>query len=304
MSFPSQAAAQLIAAALRRGLGAFIVAAAVGAAAWADEDPVGDAPQPDVVPIGDLRGDLSGEQRRVRIRGVVTWCRRAGAIVQDDSAGIWIDVSNAVAGGLLQPEATGLESVVPGDELEIEGLLHRGGYAPNLLPTSIRVVRSATEPAARPPDRGRFFNGADDCLRVTVRGVVQGYRDGRDSWLLLMQDAGRGFIASVPKQLLADDPDQLVDAVVRLVGVATSHFNARGQFLAPRLAVVHAADVVVEQPAAGPPLEIGNEVYVSIWNAGARPSPRAAAPPGCSMPPIRTRRRCSCATRTSCGICP
>jgi signal transduction histidine kinase len=212
-----------------------------------------DAMQQDVVPIAVLRRDLSGEQRQVRIRGVVTWRRRAGVIVQDDSAGIWIDVANALAAGILPPDDSELASAVPGVEVEIEGMLHRGGYAPNLLPTAIRTRGEAVEPAARPPDRDRFFSGADDCLRVAVRGVVQGYRDDRDSWLLLMQDTARGFIASVPKDLLTDEPDRLVDAVVRLVGVATSHFNARGQFLAPRVAVVHAADIVVEEPASGPP---------------------------------------------------
>jgi signal transduction histidine kinase len=206
-----------------------------------------------VVPIVSLRSDLSGEQRQVRIRGVVTWRRRAGMIVQDDSAGIWIDVANALAAGMLLPDDSELASATTGAEVEIDGLLHRGGYAPNLLPTAIRTRGAAVEPAARPPDRDRFFSGADDCLRVTVRGVVQGYRDDRDSWLLLMQDTARGFIASVPKDLLTDEPDRLVDAVVRLCGVATSHFNARGQFLAPRLAVVHAADIVVEKPASGPP---------------------------------------------------
>jgi signal transduction histidine kinase len=238
----------------RRGLHVTLVAlAALGAAGGAPSATAGDMPQLGIALIAELRSDLSGEQRRVRIRGVVTWRRKAGAIVQDASAGIWIDVANAVAGGLLPPDHTGLDGVAPGVEVEIEGLLHRGGYAPNLLPTAIRALGPAPEPAARPPDRGRFFSGADDCLRVTARGVLQGYRDDRDSWLLLMQDAGRGFIASVPKDLLVDDPQRLVDAEVRLSGVATSHFNARGQFLAPRLAVVHAADVVVEQPAAGPP---------------------------------------------------
>jgi signal transduction histidine kinase len=239
------------AAASRRGHGygvVFVFFTAVWAAVVQAQPP-----QTDVVPIAELRSDLSGEQRRVRIRGVVTWRRKAGAIVQDASAGIWIDVANAVSGGLLPPDDTGLDGVTPGVEVEIDGLLHRGGYAPNLLPTAIRALGPAPEPAARPPDRGRFFSGADDCLRVTARGVVQGYRDDRDSWLLLMQDAGRGFIASVPKDLLAEEPARLVDAEARLSGVATSHFNARGQFLAPRLAVVHAADVVVEQPAAGPP---------------------------------------------------
>lgn len=251
MSFLSRDAVPRSARVCRAGIrGIFLTAFALASGAVGS---AGEPQNPDVVPIADLRSDLSGEQRRVRIRGVVTWRRKAGAIVQDDSGGIWIDVANAVAGGLLPAERTGLDGVAAGIEVEIDGLVHRGGYAPNLLPTAIRGLGPAPEPVARPPDRGRFFSGADDCLRVTARGVVQGYRDDRDSWLLLMQDAGRGFSASVPKDLLAEDPERLVDAEVRLSGVATSHFNARGQFLAPRLAVVHADDVVIEQPAAGPP---------------------------------------------------
>ena len=185
----------------------------------------------------------------VTVRGVVTWRRNRGLIIQEDDAGIWIDAQRSVEIGLWRGDDGLLDRLRPGVAVEVEGLADRGGYVPNVLASAIRVIGERPEPPPLPIDHNRFFFGLDCCRRVTVRGVVQGFREDADDWLLLMSDASRGFTVSIPDALLPDGPASLVDAEIRLVGVSVSHFNTRGEFLAPWLRVVHAEDVVVEQPA-------------------------------------------------------
>lgn len=207
--------------------------------------------QPPLVAIRDVLADVNAPaRRRVLVKGVVTWRGGNGLLVQDDSGGIWIDTP-------VQPARTGVPHVdpdvltrlAPGLEVEVEGWANRGGYSPNISPDVIRILGEKPEPEPRPVDRDRFFSGADDCLRVTTRGVVQGFRDSGGDWLLVVDDHGHRFTATVPKTLVPEPPDSLVDAAVRLVGVGAMTFNTRGEFLSPRLFVVHSADITVERPA-------------------------------------------------------
>jgi hypothetical protein len=59
--------------------------------------------------------------------------------------------------------------------VEITGVTRQGGFAPVILPYSVNRNGKAPLPAAESFNPGRFFRGLDDCRRVEVRGVVQGY---------------------------------------------------------------------------------------------------------------------------------
>ena len=208
---------------------------------------------PPLVSIRDVLADVNAPARRqVTVRGVVTWRGANGLFVQDDSGGIWIDTPPQPERPVVPPiDSSSLARLAPGLEVEVHGWANRGGYSPNISPVGIRILGERSEPEPRPVDRDRFFSGADDCLRVTVRGVVQGFRDSADEWRLVLDDCGHRFEATVPKAALDGPPDSLVDAVVRLVGVGAMRFNTRGEFLSPRVLIVHAADIAVERPAAG-----------------------------------------------------
>ena len=207
---------------------------------------------PPLKQIATIVADIAiDEPYPVRVRGVVTWRRNRGLIIQQPQAGIWIDAQSTPQSGLWRGNEAVLESIRAGMEIEVEGLASRGGYMPNILAADIRVIGDGEEPAALPIDPRRFFTGGDCCMRVTTRGLVQGYRDDGHQWILLLADGPQPFTASLPKELLDGSPQSLVDAEVRLVGVAVTHFNTRGEFLAPRLHIVRRDDISVEQPASG-----------------------------------------------------
>ena len=213
---------------------------------------LGQDARPALVPIAEVVANAAIDQPYpVRVRGVVTWRRNRGIIIQHEQAGIWIDAQSTPQSGLWRGDEAALESVRPGMEIEVEGLASRGGYMPNILAATIHVVGEGNEPEPLPIDPRRFFTGADCCLRVTTRGLVQGYRDDGHQWILLLADGPQRFTASVPKELLDGSPQSLVDTEVRLVGVAVTHFNTRGEFLAPRLHIVWRDDISVEYPASG-----------------------------------------------------
>ena len=197
---------------------------------------------PPLVPIRDLLSDVNAPARRqVKVRGVVTSRGYTGLIIQDDSAGIWIDTlreGSRPISLMVDPEV--LARLAPGQEVEVVGCTNRGGYSPNVFAETIRILGEKPEPVPRPVDQHRFFSGADDCQRVTVRGVVQGVRDGRIDWLLVTVDGADRFTAMVSQRIMPQAPEHLVDAEVRMVGVAATYFNTRGEHRSSQLLVARA----------------------------------------------------------------
>ncbi len=113
----------------------------------------------------------------VRARGVVTWrSGRENLTIQDDSAGIWVSVTSAQVRGLWLGNYAEVDKMREGTEVETEGETDPGGYAPQILPKTLRVVGRKAMPTALQMDPARFFSGADDCQRLEVRGVVQGFQ--------------------------------------------------------------------------------------------------------------------------------
>lgn len=202
-----------------------------------------------------VEGDAA--MRRVCIRGVVTWRSRAWhahCVVQDDTAGIWVNILQAREQELCEDSRDVLEEIAVGDEVTIDGQLERGGYAPNILPITIRRHGRRPLPEAIAIDDTNFFGGGDNLCRVVVEGVVQGVREDSDQeWRLLMERGLRPFVARMPRSAVGDPAATLVDATVRLTGVVGAAHNTRGQFMYPIMRLVSAANLqVVVPPPANP----------------------------------------------------
>ncbi len=186
------------------------------------------------------------------VRGVVTWKGGRDALtIEDDTAGIWVHVTEARKRGLWATDNAVLNAIRVGQVVEIEGVSDPAGYAPVLVPKLIRVVGEGILPAARPMVPTRFFSGADDSLRIEVRGVVQGFQRGDIGWMLQLYSAPGRFTVEISRTALAD-PEVLVDAEVRVTGVAISRFNTRGELTLPRVFCSQPGEIVVETPAAAP----------------------------------------------------
>ena len=204
--------------------------------------------------IAEVRGlakEESAKALAVRVSGVVVW-RGVKAMtgfltVVDESAGIFVNQQLALERGVW-PKGLALAALEPGMMVEIEGVTDPGGMSPVVLPRAVKITGRAELPRARTTTPDWLFSGADDCQRIEVRGVIQGVRRGQD-YVSLMMDAMPGeFMAVVPAEELPD-VESLIDAEVRLTGVAHSRFNTRGEFLMPNLAMNSRVELIVEKPA-------------------------------------------------------
>lgn len=204
-----------------------------------------------VTRIGEVKA-LTGEEirqgRAVRLRGVVTarLCRLF--IMQDGESGIFVYPRLARDEGVWKGDDDVFGRLCPGTEVEITGVTRQGGFAPVILPEAVSLLGRAPLPAAEPYSPGRFFRGLDDCRRVEVRGVVQGYWMRPPLGLMLVLDAKPGrFTARLPQEA-RDICDGLVGAEVRLRGVAMAAFNTRGELLMPTVFVNAPDDLAVTRP--------------------------------------------------------
>ena len=203
------------------------------------------------------REDVGG--RAVRLRGgVVTWIKmpeRSRLTIQDGDRGMWITTThpwpkspNHWRGG-----DDVLAALAVGDEIEVDGFLDPGGFAPKLLASDLEIVGRRPVPDPLGISDERFFTGADECCRVSTSGVVQGFRTFEGQWALLLERNTRRFEARVPKEAFADPATQLVDATVRVIGPTIAAFNARGELLHPRILVMERGDLTVVEPPPCPP---------------------------------------------------
>ncbi len=146
-----------------------------------------------------------------------------------------------------------LLSLREGMEIEMEGVLDQGAFAPVIVPRTLRVLGERALPPAPVASLSRLMSGADDIRRVQVSGVVQSIADeaGR-RWLLKVQTGLGHFLSRLPKTE-AFEPSRLLDAEVRMTGLAAVSRNWRAEFVCPRLIISHEEDVVVLKAAPADP---------------------------------------------------
>lgn len=234
---------------------------------------VATATAPDLQPIAVVRSLPVAELETnppVRIRGVVTIRSAEHVVIQDDTAGIFVNFRFARDRGV-RADGRPPDAVHVGIEVEIEGLIDPGGFSPLVMPREVRVLGPKPLPQPRQTDAERFFSGADDSLLIEVSGVVHDVVDAGSEWRLNLESAGRPFVAVVTKSVIPDDPQQLVDADVRLTGVPLSIFNTRGEFLQPEIWVRRPEWFTVVSPPPHSPFDCPEVAISSL--ARFRPEP-------------------------------
>jgi signal transduction histidine kinase len=213
--------------------------------------------------IADVRqprpDDREAVRQAVRVRGRVTWFARdrimdGYLVVQDDTAGVWVNLQQARTQGIWATDEKDGErdwsDLEVGVEVEVVGERDASGYAPMILPRTIRIIdRDAPlrVPDARSTTARRLFSGVEDSQRIVTEGILQGFRDDGERWILVIESAGNRFLATARHEWLPE-PAALVDGVIRISGVAASRFTTRGEFVAPYIHSGSRSDIVVVEP--------------------------------------------------------
>lgn len=208
-------------------------------------------PADDITPIADLKALAPHEllaRPAIRIQGLVTWRAGEQIVVQDHTTAMYCyrktDPGEAEA---IDP------AVAPGTEVEVRGRGERGGFGPRLRIEDVRVIGPGTMPAARDVDPVKASEGAHDTEFVRLTGVVLGWKPERNTIRLLLEAEGRTFTAAFNRENLPCDPADLVDAVVRVTGIAWPRSNTRGECIGLDLSS-YSVDrfELVEKPPAKP----------------------------------------------------
>jgi signal transduction histidine kinase len=168
----------------------------------------------------------------VRLRAVVTRATQSSLFIQDETAGIYVNIARSLIRGVMSRDVPRPE-VPLGSEVEIEGVGDPGGYSPIILPRSITVLGPGTLPAPRLFDPATFFNGSDDSQFVEIPGIVQDAMELESHWRLSLEVLGRPFLASLAKAAVDGDPRDLIDVEVVVRGPTSSMSNTRGEFIMP-----------------------------------------------------------------------
>lgn len=216
------------------------------------------ATEPEVVAIREVLTvptAAQGGRDTVRARGIVTWVvpGRATFTIEDESGAIWV---NCFHDEVFKQRWLAMQpAVTVGTEVAVVGLLDPGGYAPHVRATAIEVLNSHNPPPVRPADLGRLFSGVDNARRVAIEGVVQQCSHGpaRGDWSLTLMCQARTVRLFLAEQMWPRRPQQMIDAEVRIIGVAGAERNTRGEFLRPSISVARPEDVMVVTPPPADP---------------------------------------------------
>ncbi|MEI6655903.1 MAG: hypothetical protein WCP45_14155, partial [Verrucomicrobiota bacterium] len=215
--------------------------------------PVAAAPLTRIAEIRTLARTAANEGMPVKVRGVVTWPMGASSMtIQDESGGIWVDLALARNRQLWRSDDAIFGKIRVGSELEIDGRVYLGGYAPTLLPESLRILGVKPLPVPAPMDPPRFFSGAEDGEFVEAGGVVQRVMPSAGGDFILSIDANPGVFTVRIFNLGTVTPGALVDAEVRVIGVATTRFNTRGETTGVRITANLPDSLRVVKPAPLP----------------------------------------------------
>jgi signal transduction histidine kinase len=179
----------------------------------------------------------------VRSRGVVTALNpKTSVFFQDDTGGAFITHIPAT-----------LHDLAPGDELLVEGVTHVGLFLPGILPGKVVKLGHGELPPPRHVNYDDLLSGRYHYERVEVSGIVRSFRwqASRACPLLTLALGARKLEAELVVAGRTNLPP-LVDAQIRVAGLAAGYINSRRQLLAPQLLVSRLEDLHVEIP---PPAE-------------------------------------------------
>ena len=184
--------------------------------------------------------DLTSENQRVRLEGVVTGLMPSGAFrLNDGNLGIYVTKSPAG------------QTLAAGERVAIAGVLRRGGFSPWVAPHELTRLGVGTLPSARPASYSVLASGSADNQWVEIEGVVRAVQvleRGDFAGVDLAMDGGnlRVLVNHSPATPFAFE--SLVDAAVRVQGVAAVNVDAHKRVVEPSFRVSSFAEFTVLRP--------------------------------------------------------
>jgi signal transduction histidine kinase len=219
-----------------------IFALALWPASWlVAQTPEPKSELPTITSIRELRafsGEEAAAKRNVLVRGVVVLVEEPrNVFIQDGSDGVPVHLHS------------GMPKMHAGQLIEVAGPLHPGLYVPGVRADSIRILGEAELPTARPVTFEQLASGVFNYEWVEVRGIVRSFRQAPDGHGVLALALGDGRLEIHAGRIDTTAAARLVDARIRLPGLAAGFINDRRQLVAPHLRVADLSAVQIEEAA-------------------------------------------------------
>lgn len=192
---------------------------------------IGTATPTTVIPLTKIAGvynvprDVDGLSVPVDIEGVVIFTveESASFFIHDGQMGIHVSQRNGTR-------------VQMGDRIRIIGDTRRGRYAPSIIPRQVVPLGKGAYPRPRPAFFEQVSSGSMDSQWIELEGVVHAAEFTHQKRKLQLSLTRNGVrVRVIVDHPLPVDPAALLDAEVRVHGVATARFNEHGQMIEPVL---------------------------------------------------------------------
>lgn len=204
-------------------------------------------PLPTLTTARELRALPEAEAARhypVHLRAVITLVEPQRTIfLRDDSGASFIRWGK------------NLPDLRAGEHIEVEGITYPGLYLTGIVGNKVTILSEGEPPEPRHVSYEQLASGQFHYDWVEVHGIVRSITPG-EKYSVLKLALGNGSLDVYP---VDDDPppdEHLVDATVRISGIAAGYINDRRQLVAPHLRVRSLADVTVLEPAPAEPFAI------------------------------------------------
>ena len=200
----------------------------------------------DILHVRSLSPEEAARAYPVQITAAVTYSDVviSKQFIQDDSAGIYLDLSQAKSSPRLSA----------GQRIQVKGFSGGGGYAPIVVAEEVRVVGDGPLPAPRPTSGQMLMTGAEDSQWISLRGVIrdQSSRSNQSVLVLYMGDVDLGVTVPQPAKLASAS---FIDATVEVRGVCSTLFDERRRLEGVELLVPDWSQIQVTEPAPADPFQ-------------------------------------------------
>lgn len=183
-----------------------------------------------------LSPEQAGYGYTARIRGVVTESAGKDMGIHDSTSGIWVYWNGA-------------DSYSSSDELEVQGVISPGMFAPVINAASVRKLGRSPLPIPKPVTFEQLRSGNMDGQYISIVGVVRsvGIQNAapRSERVVMKLKVDGGFLVTTLRADDRTDADRMVDATVKVTGTAMCSKNNNRQIIAPTLAASSLRNVTV-----------------------------------------------------------
>jgi signal transduction histidine kinase len=157
--------------------------------------------------------------------------------VQDDSAGIYVEIDKDTVGSL--PPS--------GGKAELVGFTSPGLFAPQIHAVRISRLGSGSLPPAKPATLQTLITGTEDSQWVALTGVIRNQLIEGNYTVLTLATKDGLIKFSVPDPTNQPAPRNFIDAAIEVRGVCTTQFNERRQLQDVALQVPGWTQITIKQ---------------------------------------------------------